>query len=189
MKSKPLPDQALLLVCLHYDPLTGELTWLHRPEWTFEARAGRTPSHMANAWNAAWAGKRAFTSTAVNGYKTGSINNQSYYAHRVIYKMITGTEPKDIDHEDGVRSRNVFKNLIDKGQPGNAKNRCLSSNNTSGYHGVSYSKRHNLWLATIYDDGKPVYLGWYKVKDDAIKARKEAESRYSYHVNHGREPI
>lgn len=186
MKSKPLPDKNTLEHCLDYDPLTGALTWKVRPEWTFLPQEGRTPRHIANAWNAAWAGKPAFTSIAKNGYLKGAFNGENFYAHRIIFKLVYGIEPDDIDHDDGVRSNNRLKNLIDKNRSGNLKNRCLSSNNTSGFHGVSWNKRLGYWGASIYHEGKKKHLGWFKYKQDAVIARKEAEIKYNYHPNHGR---
>ena len=185
MKAKPLPDQSALLQCLIYDPDSGELTWKVRPESSFLSREHRTPAHMANAWNANWAGKPAFTTVAKNGYLTGIINGRKLYAHRVIYVMVYGVEPEDIDHEDGNRQNNRIQNLVSKTRGGNLRNRRLSSNNTSGYHGVSFSRRHKLWSVVIYDDKKPIHLGWFRGKDDAIAARKAAEIKYGYHPNHG----
>ena len=31
-----------------------------------------------------------------------------------------------------------------------------------------------------------MWLGYFKEKEDAIKARKEAEAKYKFHKNHGR---
>lgn len=181
-----MPDQELLKACLDYDPLTGALIWRTRPEWTFTPQEGRTPSHIANAWNAAWAGKPALASVAKNGYLRGTINGTTFYAHRIIWKLVNGTEPEEIDHDDGNRSNNVLANLFERTREDNLKNRRLSRNNTSGYHGVSFSKRHNLWQASIYHGKKPIHLGWFKEKADAVQARKNGEKLHGYNPNHGR---
>ena len=186
MKTKPLPSQEFLNACLDYDPDTGKLVWKVRPDWTFLPQAGRTPSHIANAWNAAWAGKLALNSPAVNGYLKGALNGQNFYAHRVIWKMIHGTDPVDIDHDDGNRQNNKLNNLFDRSRTDNLRNRVLSKNNTSGFHGVSFSNRHNLWAASIGYNGKTIHLGWFKNFDDAVEARKAAEKEYKYNPNHGR---
>lgn len=75
---------------------------------------------------------------------------------------------------------------MSKSRADNLKNRCLSSNNSSGFHGVSYSIRHKLWSASIYHNNKSIHLGWFKDKVNAIAARQAAETRYGYHINHGR---
>lgn len=50
--------------------------------------------------------------------------------------------------------------------------------NTSGVTGVTYDKSRNKWLAQIEFKGRHVYLGRFKEKENAIKARKEAEEKY-----------
>ena len=47
--------------------------------------------------------------------------------------------------------------------------------NTSGYRGIYYESRFDLWRAEIRFQNKRYYLGVYKNKDDAIKARRKAE--------------
>lgn len=186
MKAKVLPNRLLLLACLDYDPLTGGLTWKVRPEWTFNSNPLRNPEHVANVWNSAWAGKPALASLSKNGYLRGTLNGEFYYAHRIIWKMLHGTEPEDIDHDDGVRTNNRPFNLFSRSRSDNLKNRALSSNNTSGYHGISYSKRHNLWNVSIYDNGNKIHLGWFAELGDAVATRKEAEILFGYNPNHGR---
>lgn len=51
----------------------------------------------------------------------------------------------------------------------------LRSNNTSGYTGVQYHKRSGKWQAVITFRGKVHYLGKYKEKAEAIRARQQAE--------------
>lgn len=55
------------------------------------------------------------------------------------------------------------------------KTRC---SNTSGHPGVWYRKSRNRWEATIMVAGKSIYLGRFKVKEDAIAARKAGEIEY-----------
>jgi hypothetical protein len=57
----------------------------------------------------------------------------------------------------------------------NAKTR---KDNKSGYKGVFFDKRDNLWVAYITISKKRVYLGWFKDYEKAVKARKEAEDKY-----------
>lgn len=65
-------------------------------------------------------------------------------------------------------------------------NTCLSSivtakkpnsRNTSGYTGVYLDKRSGKWLAYLNFQKKRYYLGIFKDKEDAIRARKEGETR------------
>ncbi len=51
--------------------------------------------------------------------------------------------------------------------------------------GVFVWKKRKTWNASIHKDSKKIHLGAFKNKNDAIKARKEAEVNFGYHENHG----
>lgn len=57
-------------------------------------------------------------------------------------------------------------------------NQRMKKNNRSGVTGVSFDKRSGKWVSNIYNDGVYHRLGMFKNKEDAIKARKEAEAIY-----------
>ena len=186
MMKKYIPSVELLRQILEYNPDSGVLVWKHREESSFIPRDGRTPSHMANAWNSANSGRIALASVAKNKYLRGAINGSCFYAHRVAWAIHCGEWPEhDIDHINGIRSDNRICNLRAVSRSENLKNRMISSNNTSGTMGVSYSKHHKLWSVTIGDN----HIGWFSSKEDAVTARKEAETRLNYHENHGRRPV
>lgn len=50
-----------------------------------------------------------------------------------------------------------------------------SKKNSSGYVGVSWNKKSRRWMSGIGFRGQYINLGSYKIFDDAVKARKEAE--------------
>lgn len=50
--------------------------------------------------------------------------------------------------------------------------------NTSGYKGISWNKNAQKWQVEIKIRGEKIYLGRYDNKENAIKARKEAEEKY-----------
>ena len=50
--------------------------------------------------------------------------------------------------------------------------------NKSGVKGVSFHKSTRKWNAYIGFKGRQIFLGRFKNKEDAIKARKEAEEKY-----------
>ncbi|PWU66566.1 AP2 domain-containing protein [Gracilibacillus dipsosauri] len=56
-----------------------------------------------------------------------------------------------------------------------AINKRKSKRNTSGVTGVTWHKNKNKWQAQIRINGKNIYLGLYEDKEDAIKARSEAQ--------------
>lgn len=51
-------------------------------------------------------------------------------------------------------------------------------NYKSGHVGVNRDSNNEGWVATIGVDYKLKYLGYFKDKEDAVKARKEAELKY-----------
>ena len=54
----------------------------------------------------------------------------------------------------------------------------MRKDNTSGVTGVHWSKRNKRWIAQIWVKGEVISLGSYIHKEDAIKARQEAEDKY-----------
>ena len=57
-------------------------------------------------------------------------------------------------------------------------NQKQRENTSSGVTGVTWKNREQKWIARINIDGKEIYLGSYTNKEDAIKARREAEDKY-----------
>lgn len=54
-------------------------------------------------------------------------------------------------------------------------NRGKTKRNTSGYVGVGYFKARKKWIATIRRNSVLTHLGYYDTKEEASKARLEAE--------------
>jgi hypothetical protein len=141
-------------------------------------------------WNSTLANQEAgheFTTTAGEKSKQVRINNKMYYVHRVIFKLCTGEEPNLIDHINGNPVDNRVENLRSVTNMENSKNSRKSIKNTSGVTGVSYCKSDDTWEAYIWHSCVKINLGKYKVFQDAVDKRKEAEVLYGYHVNHGRD--
>lgn len=170
---KPLPSQIELTNLLSYDPLTGSLTWRSRPEL----------NHRIAIWNARFSGTPALNNKTVYGYLRGAIDNNSFLSHRVIWKMVYGTEPRFIDHEDGDRSNNKLRNLRDVTKLVNSKNKRTPSNNTTGVMGV-YPKKDK-WRASIKVNRRQHHIGTFSTFDEAVAARKQAEKDLGFHANHG----
>ena len=107
-----------------------------------------------------------------NGYV---INSKMERLHRIIMNC-----PKDkvIDHINHNPLDNRKSNLRICTQMENSYNMPLPINNKSGCRGVGYDKSCKLWKAKIQYNRKLKYLGGFKTKEEAIKARKEAEQKY-----------
>lgn len=187
MAVRELPSQEELCKLLDYDPETGFLTWKPRPPSMFTN--GRYPNRYAGIWNARYAGKRALNCPMPHGHLHGRINDQGCLAHRVIWKMVTGCDPQEIDHINGDPADNRWCNLRKIDHPTNGRNLGRGKHNTSGTTGVSFAKRVGKWHAYIQDrPGHRVNLGWFENREDASAARKAAERRFGYHSNHGQRP-
>ena len=70
------------------------------------------------------------------------------------------------------------KVLIDGTNLSRIKSDKLSKDNTSGITGVYQRKNSDFWEVSIGFKGRLIYLGKFKDKEDAIKARKQAEQKY-----------
>lgn len=160
MKYTPLPPLEELKEFLDYNPDTGIFTWI-------KPRSGSRLNQVAGNLHL--------------GYIRITFKYEHYRAHRLAYYMYYGIDPleKLIDHIDGDKSNNKIKNLRLATKSQNNMNRIsLGINNTSGISGVSWHKNNKNWRARIQLNGVAKHLGCFTNKEDAIKARKEAEIKY-----------
>ncbi|MNK14399.1 AP2 domain protein [compost metagenome] len=177
---KRLPSQKYLKECFDYDSKTGNLYWKERPIEHFKTE------RAWKIWNKQFPSKLALNYIHKNGYKTGAISGEMVYAHRVIYKLITGDEPDIIDHEGRDKTDNRIENLISGTFSKNSKNLNMSLRNKSGVTGVSWSEERGKWVAQIRHEGKTTNLGRFVDFNEAVKARKSAEVKLNFHPNHGK---
>lgn len=119
------------------------------------------------------------------GYKVIKIKGKMYLLHHIVWLMVYGYLPKEIDHVNHNRSDNRIDNLREVEHKENCRNKTLNKNNTSGVEGVYWLAQYNVWQARIRVNGKHVSLGCYKDFNEAVKARKEGERKYKFHKNHG----
>lgn len=174
---KPLPSQEALLRLLDYNPESGVLTW----KWM----VGNTPD--VSGFNNRCGGKVAGTVRQKCNYLSIGIRPSAmaqksiyYYAHRLIWKMMTGEDPSDqIDHRDGDRLNNRWLNLRDANNGKNLANSKLREDNTSGFKGVVFRKRNKFspWCANITVNKTLHYLGSYATQEAAGAARDAAAKR------------
>ena len=164
----------LLSYCEH----SGRLTWKRRPLEMFSS------SRDANTWNTRYAGRDAGTSVGdkdgkYTKYRNVVIRPKRYKAHRIIWLMQTGSWPNGhIDHIDGNGLNNAWANLREATYSQNSYNQRVRSDSTSGFKGVSYDKKRDLWYVYIDVDKKRKHLGRYETKDEAVAARLSAEKVY-----------
>lgn len=149
-----------------YDKDTGELRWSE----------SRPPSHFSsNAYYLRYlklrSGKIAGSLSGVHGYANIQIKGKvSYAVHRIVFYMNHGWLPDSIDHINNIRNDNRIANMRPANKASNAMNRSFNKNNKSGFKGVDFIKRRNVFRAQIQKDGKKIIIGTYDNAEDAHNA-------------------
>ena len=112
---------------------------------------------------------------AVTSIKQENGKYKQFRMHRMILNMTD--RHIFIDHKNNNSLDNRKENLRIASYQDNARNigRTLS-NNTSGYRGVSFSKRHKSksWMSRIKINGKLKHLGYFATAEDAAMAFDKA---------------
>jgi len=172
---KALPAQDILNSMFSYDADTGKIFRKYLTADHFRRTSDpRGPEWNANAYNAANAGKEAFTSADRRGYRHGKVYNVNYQAHRVIWKMMHGVDPICIDHINGDPSDNRLVNLRSCTNAENSRN-YRKPTGSSQYRGVCWVKRDKAWAASISNgNGSKRSLGYHKEEIAAAKAYDRA---------------
>lgn len=146
---------------LHYDPDTGEFTWV---------LSNRTDK----------IGKRAGTVLPV-GYIQFALCGHKQYAHRLAWLYMTGSWPVDqLDHINGNKSDNRWCNLREATNAQNGANRGAQRNNrTSGLKGVFRDRRLRIrpWVSYITRNRENYRLGRFDTAEEAHLAYRAAAAR------------
>lgn len=136
----------------NYNPETGSLSWKPR----------KFNSPFASFWNTRYADKEITTKNST-GYLTVSINKSRYLVHRVVWKMLNGSEPAIVDHIDCNRTNNKADNLRVASESLSLFNRKTTA--TTLPRGVQ--KNGYRFMARVNYDNKSVYLGTYATPEEA----------------------
>lgn len=117
------------------------------------------------------------------GYVRISVDGSSYRAHRLAWLYVHGVWPSDqLDHWNGVRNDNRYKNLREATNAQNQQNYGIPKSNSSGHVGVSWHKGHRKWLARIKLGGHQRYIGHFANIEDAVAARAKAKAElHTFH--------
>jgi hypothetical protein len=161
---------------LRYSPTSGKLFWNRIEEKTREDK-------IHNSRNA---GTEAGCRKCPDGYYRVRVAGKLYLSHRLAWLLHTGDWPRDfIDHINHERADNRSQNLRDVTRSVQNRNTCRRNNNTSGTTGVSKHSSGVGWCAEIKENGVRLYLGYFKVKSEAVKARKVAQESMDFSDSHG----
>lgn len=158
-------DLTLLREVLDYNQTTGELVF------KIDQKMGVKGAVATYAHN--------------EGYKSILIGGKEFLAHRVIWFMMLGYWPNQIDHINHNRQDNSWSNLRDVLHRDNQMNMGKRINNTSGHTGVRILPSGR-FCSYIMVNRKQVSLGTFDELSCAVAARKRAQDEYGFHVNHGK---
>jgi hypothetical protein len=132
----------------HYDPVTGYFMRRHA--------ISRRPG-----------GVRAGSIT-VQGYRKICIERIDYIEHRLVWLYVHGEFPGSyIDHINSIRNDNRICNLRLAGFGDNSRH-SLQPIGKTGFKGVTNDKK--IFKANIRFECKTIYLGSFKVAEDAARA-------------------
>lgn len=142
--------QKRLKEVLDYDPETGVFVWL--------INRGSVKSGT-------------ICSCKQNGYIVIKIDGIRYYGQRLAWLYMTGKFPElEVDHINGKKNDNRWKNLREASRQQNRWNSNQNSKTNNPYKGVTLYKRLNVWQATIGYNGKRLFLGNFKTPEEAAVA-------------------
>lgn len=165
MKKREIPTPKRVVEAIGYHPTTGNF-W-----WKTSTGPGRKLGRFGHVCRSI-------------GYLTFRLDGTLLLAHRAAFAIMTGDWPGDgleVDHINGVRTDNRWRNLRLVTRREQRKNQKLDRRNKSGTPGVRWE--HGGWSVRIGRD----YLGRAKTLGEAVKMRRAAEIERNYHPNHGRD--
>jgi len=97
--------------------------------------------------------------------------------HRFINYTPKGS---DTDHVDRNPLNNCCTNLRSVTRQLNLRNRAVQKNSSSGVRGVFFHSRDKYWTASIRIDRKLKWLGKFSTKEEAVRAREDADKEYGF---------
>ncbi len=146
---------------MEYQPDTGKFFWRQRPEIHFKN------TRLCKSFNKRFAGKECFTYRDKLNYLRGTLNHESFLAHRVAWAVHYGEWPAGmLDHIDGNPGNNKIENLRIATPSENQGNRKTTVR-SSIYKGVYWCNSHNRWVASVYKDGKRIRSKHTDSEEDA----------------------
>lgn len=144
---------------LSYNPDTGVFTWIKRT-----TRADLLGKQAGNVHS--------------SGYVRIAIHNKKIFAHRLAWLYMMGVWPTNhIDHIDGNRTNNIFKNLRDVTRSENLHNVYKAKkNNKTNLLGVS--AHQGKWRMQIMFNGVKTRVSGFDTPEQAHKAYMDIKNKH-----------
>lgn len=150
---------------LHYDPETGVFTSLKNRARN-KIKIGQELGYLDQ-----------------DGYVFFCLLKKTYRAHRLAWLYMTGEMPANlIDHIDGIRHNNCWRNLRPATQSENQQNIKLANKTSkTGLLGASFHKHSKKYVSYIRVNGKRMFLGYHEDAKSAHAAYLEAKRKLHTH--------
>lgn len=118
------------------------------------------------------------TQCGKKGYKYLQLKFKSrrLYAHRVIWFLMTGQQPNQIDHINADKLDNRWTNLRNCTPSRNQQN-SSSRLHSSKYKGVSFRSYSQKYVAYIMSNYKQIHIGCFIDENDAAQAYNKAAKK------------
>lgn len=110
-----------------------------------------------------------------NGYHAVTAYDKNDKQNKRLFWIVAG---KYYDHHDRNPFNNRKYNLLEATVQENTRNATKRKDNTSGFIGIHWHEKQCRWHAVIRENGKRKHLGSFVNKEDALRARLEAEAKY-----------
>ncbi len=158
MKNKINPRE--LILHFRYDSNTGSLYW-KKSKCNF-----KKDGYECNT-------------TDTKGRKRVYIEGRTYAVSHVVFAMHFNRWPKNqLDHINRNKTDNRIENLREATNQENCCNKDIHKNNSSGFKGVSFHIRDNVYHSRIMHKGVMHHLGEYTSKIEAALAYNFAAKFY-----------
>lgn len=116
-----------------------------------------------------WKDKTKKTKICFNtaGYPIIRFANNARLVHRLVYMMVNGNVPKELDHINNDRTDYSIANLRPATSSENKANKAAEKQNKSGYKGVCWDIRYKRWQARAAFNKKRYSVVGFKSAEDA----------------------
>lgn len=111
--------------------------------------------------------------TTKDGYVDLMIDGKHFLAHRFAWFLVTGRWPKELDHKNGKRSDNRWRNLREATRSKNRANSCVGRNNKLGIKGVRLQAKGKYEARLMQKS-----LGYFPTAHAASAAYAKAAKKY-----------